>query len=151
MCIRDSPIPTPIQKMIDTAQHIKDPKPEGYVDISNTCMVDFRGKKRSILNYISHYHVLWPISFRDEPKKSRPSSRGPSYDIYASLPRSLKSELLVRSKVDEDEEKLKYRQTLIETKTPAELSQIHNLSEVPVPKRIEAWLHGSSGMDQKST
>merc|ERR1712241_1178552 len=70
---------------------------------------------------------------------------------YASLPRSLKSELLVRSKVDEDEEKLKYRQTLIETKTPAELSQIHNLSEVPVPKRIEAWLHGSSGMDQKST
>jgi len=114
--LSDLPIPTPIQKMIDTAQHIKDPKPEG-----------------------------------DEPKKSRPSSRGPSYDIYASLPRSLKSELLVRSKVDEDEEKLKYRQTLIETKTPAELSQIHNLSEVPVPKRIEAWLHGSSGMDQKST
>jgi hypothetical protein len=114
--LSDFPIPTPIQKMIDTAQHIKDPKPEG-----------------------------------DEPKKSRPSSRGPSYDIYASLPRSLKSELLVRSKVDEDEEKLKYRQTLIETKTPAELSQIHNLSEVPVPKRIEAWLHGSSGMDQKST
>ena len=38
--LSDLPIPTPIQKMIDTAQHINDPKPEGYVDIFNTSMVD---------------------------------------------------------------------------------------------------------------
>ena len=87
----------------------------------------------------------------EEQKKSAPSSRGPSYDIYASLPRSLKSELLVRNKVEEDEEELKRRQNLVETKSPAELSQINSLSEVPVPRRIEAWLHGSSGMDQQST
>merc|ERR1719210_2266961 len=114
--LSDVPIPSPIQKMIDTAQHLKDPKPEG-----------------------------------EEQKKSAPSSRGPSYDIYASLPRSLKSELLVRNKVEEDEEELKRRQNLVETKSPAELSQINSLSEVPVPRRIEAWLHGSSGMDQQST
>ena len=88
--------------------------------------------------------------FRDEQKKSRPSSRGPSYDIYASLPRSLKSELLVRNKVEEDAEELKRRRELVETKTPGELSQIHTLNEVPVPRRIEAWLHGTSGMDQQS-
>merc|ERR1712126_160185 len=114
--LSDVPIPSPIQKMIDTAQHLNDPKPEG-----------------------------------EEQKKSAPSSRGPSYDIYASLPRSLKSELLVRNKVEEDEEELKRRQNLVETKSPAELSQINSLSEVPVPRRIEAWLHGSSGMDQQST
>merc|ERR1712173_399022 len=56
-----------------------------------------------------------------------------------------------RNKVEEDAEELKRRQNLVETKTPGELSQIHSLSEVPVPRRIEAWLHGSSGMDQQST
>ena len=48
---------------------------------------------------------------------------------------------MVRSKVEEDEEELKRRQNVVETKTPGELSQIHSLSEVPVPRRIEAWLH----------
>merc|ERR1712226_41964 len=114
--LSDVPIPSPIQKMIETAQHLNDPKAEG-----------------------------------DDQKKSRPSSRGPSYDIYASLPRSLKSELLVRNKVEENEEELKRRQNLVETKTPGELSQINSLSEVPVPRRIEAWLHGSLGMDQQSS
>merc|ERR1719384_2878607 len=106
--------------MIETAQHLKDPKPEGE---------DPQRPARS----------------------GRPSSRGPSYDIYASLPRSLKSELLVRNKVEENEEELKRRQNLVETKTPGELSQINSLSEVAVPRRIEAWLHGSSGMDQQSS
>ena len=84
---------------------------------------------------------------RDEQNRSRPGSRGAPYDIYASLPRSLKKELLVRSKVEEDEEELKSRQNLVETKTPAELSQIHSLSEVPLPSRVEAWLHHN---DQQS-
>ena len=43
--LSDLPIPTPIQKMIDTAQHIKDPKPEGYVAIYNIFILGFRGKK----------------------------------------------------------------------------------------------------------
>ena len=33
------------------------------------------------------------------------------------------------------------RQALIESKTPAELSQINSFSEIPLPKRIEDWLH----------
>jgi hypothetical protein len=72
---------------------------------------------------------------------SSPTSRGASYDIYASLPRSLKKEVMVRTKVEEDEGELKRRQNLVETKTPAELSQIHSLAEVPLPRRVEAWLH----------
>ena len=45
-------------------------------------------------------------------------------DIYASLPRSLKSELRVRTKVEEDEEELKRRQNLVQSKSPAQLSQV---------------------------
>ena len=36
--------------------------------------------------------------------RSRSSPGGGAYDIYASLPRSLKQEVLVRSKIEEDEE-----------------------------------------------
>jgi len=119
--LSDVPIPSPIQKMMDTAQQLKEPKAQ--VDHQKRSDVQSDGK----------------------------SSRGPSYDIYASLPRSLKSELLVRNKVEEDAEELTRRRNLVDTKTPAELSQIHSLAEVPVPRRVEAWLHGSSGMEQQSS
>jgi len=56
------------------------------------------------------------------------------------LPRSLKKEVLVRSKVEEDEEVLKERQAIVRSKTPAELSQIHSFAEVPLPRTIDAWL-----------
>ena len=64
-------------------------------------------------------------------------------DIYASLPRSLKSQVIVRTKVEEDEEELKRRQNLVQSKSPGELSQIHNFKEIPLPRRIEAWMHQS--------
>merc|ERR1719347_169401 len=71
---------------------------------------------------------------------SRPVSRNMSVkgfkdDMYASLPRSLKDQLIVRTKVEENEEVLQQRQALVESKSPAEL---------PIPSRIEAWLHGSN-------
>jgi len=80
---------------------------------------------------------------------SRPISRAMSVkgfkdDMYASLPRSLKDQLIVRTKVEENEEVLQQRQALVESKSPAELSEIHSLGELPIPSRIEAWLHGSS-------
>merc|ERR1712223_515345 len=63
------------------------------------------------------------------------------YDIYASLPRSLKQEVLVRTKVEEDEEVLHQRQAIVSSKSPAELSQIHSFAEVPIPRAVESWLH----------
>jgi len=80
---------------------------------------------------------------------SRPVSRNVSVkgfkdDMYASLPRSLKDQLIVRTKVEENEEVLQQRQALVESKSPAELSEIHSLGELPIPSRIEAWLHGSN-------
>merc|ERR1712241_1112040 len=55
-----------------------------------------------------------------------------------------KDQLIVRTKVEENEEVLAYRQALVESKSPVELSEIHSLAEVPIPSRIEAWLHGSN-------
>jgi len=72
------------------------------------------------------------------------SRKGIKEDIYASLPRSLKDQLIVRTKVEENEEVLAQRQALVESKSPVELSEIHSLAEVPIPSRIEAWLHGSN-------
>ena len=78
---------------------------------------------------------------------SRPmsqASREGMNDIYASLPRSLKDQLIVRTKVEENEEVLAQRQALVESKSPVELSEIHSLAELPIPSRIEAWLHGTN-------
>ena len=74
---------------------------------------------------------------------SQASKRGMN-DIYASLPRSLKDQLIVRTKVEANEEVLAARQALVESKSPVELSEIHSLSELPIPSRIEAWLTGTS-------
>merc|ERR1711887_372925 len=58
-------------------------------------------------------------------------------DIYESIPSSLRSELVVRSREMEDPEELEHRKELIRTQTPAQLSEIHSLSEIPVPKFIQ--------------
>ena len=70
-------------------------------------------------------------------------------DIYASLPRSLKDQLIVRTKVEENVEVLAQRQALVESKSPVELSEIHSLAELPIPSRIEAWLHGTAVNGEK--
>ena len=79
------------------------------------------------------------------PKVPMPSDDASSsgYDIYASLPRSLKKEVLVRSKVEENEDVLRERQAIVSSKKPAELSQIHSFAEVPLPRAIENWMHHS--------
>ena len=73
------------------------------------------------------------------------SGRGLQAELYASLPRSLtEQQLLVRTKVNESMEVVQARQALVEAKSPMELSEIHSLAEMPIPSRIEAWLHGES-------
>ena len=74
---------------------------------------------------------------------SQASKKGGMNDIYASLPRSLKDQLIVRTKVEADGEVLAARQALVESKSPVELSEIHSLSELPIPSRIEAWINGN--------
>ena len=49
-------------------------------------------------------------------------------------------QLLVKAKVDENQEKVKERQELIRTKSPAELSQISSVSDLPIPAPVENML-----------
>ena len=72
-----------------------------------------------------------------EPGSRPESPRGEG--IYATLPKGLKTELHVRSKVSgHDEEVMKQRREAVESKSPAELAQINSFSEIPVP----AWFRG---------
>merc|ERR1740128_1431656 len=65
------------------------------------------------------------------PRKSRKE------DIYESIQSSsLNTKLVVRSREMEDPEELEHRKELIRTQTPAQLSEIHSMSEFPVPKFI---------------
>ena len=56
--------------------------------------------------------------------------------IYDSLPASLTCELLVRSR-EADQEEVAVRRETIRTHTPAQLSQIHGLADLPIPTFIE--------------
>ena len=56
----------------------------------------------------------------------------------------MKRELLVRTKNEGNYETLTKRKALVETKTPAQLSHIGTLAEMPIPKKIEDWLQQQS-------
>ncbi len=56
--------------------------------------------------------------------------------LYDTLPRSMKSDLLVKARVEEPDIQ-KARQELTRSKSPVELSQINSLAEFPIPKTVE--------------
>merc|ERR1712228_477656 len=68
-----------------------------------------------------------PVPARKKEKKE---------GIYDSIPASLKSELMVKT-VEQDQELVAERQETIRTHTPAQLSEIHSISDVPIPSFIQ--------------
>ena len=66
----------------------------------------------------------------------RPVTPGGLNNIYATLPRSLKSELLVSSVV-EDPAVAAERRELTASKSVSELSQIRSFSDLPIPESLE--------------
>lgn len=82
------------------------------------------------------------IYFRSEASSERPiSPTSFKESIYETLPRSMKEQqLLVKAKIDENQEKVKERQELIRTKSPAELSQISSVTDLPIPAPVENML-----------
>ena len=61
--------------------------------------------------------------------------------MYASLPRSMTTEVRVRSRM-EDPEVLKERQQLVSNMSVGELARVQGLSDMPVPKTLENILQG---------
>lgn len=72
-------------------------------------------------------------------------------NLYERLPGSLKAECLVRTKVEEDEVVLKERQELTRSKTPAQLSQIHGLGDIPFPTLRKAKSHDKLKMEEDTS
>merc|ERR1711874_408859 len=79
---------------------------------------------------------------KKEPKKRRHSVTEPEgppepFSLYSTLPRSMRETKLVTNvKVEEDEEVLRARQELVQTRTPAQLSAITSISDLPVPSKL---------------
>ena len=68
-----------------------------------------------------------------------------SQSLYGSLPRSLKQDLMVKSRV-EDPEVLAERRAIVASKSVSELSQITSISDFPVPKTLSRAFHKSMEM-----
>merc|ERR1712226_472187 len=80
---------------------------------------------------------------KKEPKKRRHSVSEPEdappepFTLYSTLPRSMRETKLVTNvKVEEDEEVLRARQELVQTRTPAQLSAITCLADLPIPTKL---------------
>merc|ERR1711956_68970 len=70
------------------------------------------------------------------------------FSLYGTLPRSWKEKNLVTSSVIEDEEIVSRHRALVETKSPAELSEFSGLGDFPVPTRIENIFKKSAANDE---
>ncbi len=74
---------------------------------------------------------------RDEEGPQAPPRRKEKENLYERLPESLKSECLVRAKIEVDEAVLKQRQELARAKSPSELSEIRSFRDIPVPAFVQ--------------
>lgn len=64
-----------------------------------------------------------------------------SIERYMTLPKSWReTKLVTQVKVEQDHEELARRKNLTQSKTPAELSQISSLSDLPIPSALENLL-----------
>ena len=67
-------------------------------------------------------------------------------NIYATLPKSLKSEVLVRARVESPEVR-QNRYELTQSKSVSELAQVRNLAEFPLPTPIEKLIQGKTALN----
>ena len=79
------------------------------------------------------------------------------FSLYSTLPRSMRETKLVTNvKVEEDEEVLRARQELVRSRTPAQLSAICSLGDLPVPSKLTRMMpsrdnsaHTGAGEEKK--
>lgn len=75
-------------------------------------------------------HVLNRLLFRTS------TSNLSKQNIYETLPKALKSEMMVRSRM-EDPDVSEQRRAVTQTKSVSELSQIHGFGDIPIPGNFE--------------
>jgi len=70
----------------------------------------------------------------DKKRSKSWSSLPENSTLRSAVPASLQKECLVRTKEEDDPEKLKARRELVSSTTPAQLAQISGFGDLPVPK-----------------
>ena len=65
-------------------------------------------------------------------------------NLYETLPKSWKSEVLVKTKLGKPEVQ-RERAQLVSSKSVSELSQVTSLSDIPIPTTIERLISKSKG------
>lgn len=91
------------------------------------------------------------VSKVDGNAPSKPLPKMTLEGMYETLPRSLKTEVLVKSRVMEDPEELERRKELIEAKKPSELSKINGFNDFPIPTRIESLMSKKGNKSEMAT
>lgn len=72
-----------------------------------------------------------------DQEKSVAESNEP-WSLYGTLPRSMReTKLVTNTREMLDPKELEQRQTLIRSKSPTELAQIHGVEDIPVPTKIQ--------------
>ena len=77
---------------------------------------------------------------RERPKNDSDEKNKTMQDY---LPEGLKSQLLVSSKSNQDQDLVRERQLLVRSKSPAQLSEFHHVSDIPVPSMLQNTLQRS--------
>merc|ERR1711936_250286 len=90
-----------------------------------------------------------PVDVNDSRPIS-PGARSIQENLYATLPKSLKSEILVKSVVEDPDRQLQ-NMSLTQSKSVSELSQIKTLSDFPIPENIEKLISRSATNNKTET
>ena len=90
----------------------------------------------------THRHYLFSVCTCSEDQGEEGSKET---GIYATLPKSLKADVLVRTRT-EDPDVLKERQALVSSKSVGELATLTSLSDIPIPATIENLISGKRPM-----
>merc|ERR1712038_1017958 len=108
----------------------------------------------SQISSISDFPIPTPVENLLKKKSEQTDTASPPVPprkrqegIYDSIPASLKSELMVKT-VEQDQELVAERQETIRTHTPAQLSEIHSISDVPIPSFIQNLAAPKKNLDQ---
>ena len=83
----------------------------------------------------------------ENPEKPEMSWNASNFqeNIYATLPKSLKSEVLVRTRVESPEVQ-ESRKSVVQSKSVSELSQVKNFADFPLPTPIEHLIQGKTAL-----
>ena len=114
----DIPLPSRVEKLLESSMTAMKPSLKKSKSGDNVAAAD------------KDYYQLSPMAIHDT--------------IYSTLPRSMKSELLVKSRVEKSADVVQARRHLVQSKSIGELSQVRSLSDLPIPSTIENFLKKKS-------